>query len=41
MAPKVSAACQFVRNTKRIAQIGLLSEAQQILQQTAGTTILP
>ncbi len=41
MEPKVKAACQFVRNTKGIAHIGLLSEAQLILQQMAGTTILP
>lgn len=40
MEPKVKAACQFVRNTKRIAQIGLLSEVRQILQQTAGTTVI-
>lgn len=40
MGPKVSAACQFVRKTNAIAHIGLLSETDQILQQTSGTTII-
>lgn len=41
MKPKVAAACQFVKNTQRLAHIGLLSEAEKILEQTAGTTIFP
>lgn len=41
MGPKVTAACRFVNNSQRIAHIGLLSEAEKIIQQLAGTTILP
>jgi carbamate kinase len=40
MKPKVTAACQFVRNTQKIAHIGLLADADRILQQKTGTTIL-
>lgn len=39
MGPKVAAACQFVNNTQNMAHIGLLSEAEKIIQQLAGTTI--
>ena len=40
MKPKVRAACQFVKNTGKIAHIGLLSDAAAILEQKTGTTIL-
>jgi carbamate kinase len=39
MGPKIAATCQFVKNTHKIAHIGLLSEAKQILQQKTGTTV--
>lgn len=39
MKPKVSAACQFVKSTKKIAHIGLLSDAMKVIQQKTGTTI--
>ena len=41
MGPKVAAACEFVNNTQNIAHIGLLDEAEKIIQQLAGTTIFP
>lgn len=41
MGPKVKAACQFVHNTHHLAQIGSLSNANLIIQQLSGTTILP
>jgi carbamate kinase len=39
MGPKVGAACRFVRGTRRVAAIGRLEEAVQLLAGTAGTTI--
>jgi carbamate kinase len=39
MAPKVLAACQFVKHTQKIAHIGLLSEAEAMLNEMAGTVI--
>lgn len=41
MGPKVAAACQFVKNTSKIAHIGLLTDAIHIVQHKAGTTIVP
>lgn len=41
MNPKVTAVCQFVKNTKKIAHIGSLHEAEQIILQNTGTTISP
>lgn len=41
MGPKVSAVCKFVNNTQNMAHIGLLSEAEKIIQQLAGTAIIP
>jgi carbamate kinase len=39
MGPKVAAACRFVRGTHRLAAIGRLDDAAQLLAGTAGTTI--
>jgi carbamate kinase len=39
MGPKVAAACRFVRGTHRVAAIGRLDDAAQLLAGTAGTTI--
>jgi carbamate kinase len=39
MRPKVEAACQFVRETKGIAVIGALQDADALLHGTTGTTI--
>lgn len=39
MAPKIEAACGFVRDTSRIAAIGALGDASAILSGRAGTTI--
>ena len=39
MAPKIEAACGFVRDTGRIAAIGALEDASAILSGRAGTTI--
>jgi len=39
MGPKVEAACDFVRTTGRIAAIGSLEDALQILHGAAGTTV--
>ena len=39
MAPKIEAACAFVRKTGRIAAIGALEDAAAILLGEAGTTI--
>jgi carbamate kinase len=41
MGPKVDAVCRFVTATGRIAAIGSLDEAEALLRQEAGTTILP
>lgn len=41
MGPKVMAVCKFVNNTQNMAHIGLLSEAERIIQRLSGTTILP
>jgi carbamate kinase len=41
MAPKMVAACEFVRKTGRIAGIGQLKDAARILARTAGTIIAP
>jgi carbamate kinase len=39
MLPKVTAACQFVEKTKKIAQIGALNEALKVVYEEAGTKI--
>ncbi len=39
MAPKIEAACDFVRKTGRFAAIGALADAAEILRGEAGTTI--
>jgi carbamate kinase len=39
MGPKVAAACRFVRGTHRMAAIGRLDDAAELLAGTAGTTI--
>jgi carbamate kinase len=41
MGPKVEAACRFVAATGRRAVIGMLDDAQGLLDGTSGTTILP
>ncbi|MDO7898545.1 carbamate kinase [Pseudomonas citrulli] len=39
MGPKVQAACEFARNTGKVAVIGSLSDIDAIVQGTAGTRI--
>jgi carbamate kinase len=39
MGPKVAAACRFVRGTHRVAAIGRLDDAAELLAGTGGTTI--
>lgn len=39
MAPKVEAACEFVRKTGGMAAIGALQDAMALLQGEAGTMI--
>jgi carbamate kinase len=39
MGPKVAAACRFVRTTHKVAAIGRLQDAVELLAGTAGTTI--
>ncbi|MBY0443950.1 MAG: carbamate kinase [Burkholderiales bacterium] len=39
MGPKVQAACEFARNTGKIAVIGSLSDIEAIVQGTAGTRV--
>jgi carbamate kinase len=39
MGPKVAAACRFVHATQKVAAIGRLEDAAQLLAGTAGTTI--
>jgi carbamate kinase len=39
MGPKVAAACRFVRATHKVAAIGRLEDAVELLAGTAGTTI--
>jgi carbamate kinase len=39
MAPKVAAACRFVRGTHKVAAIGRLEDAVDLLAGNAGTTI--
>jgi carbamate kinase len=39
MGPKVQAACEFARNTGKVAVIGSLSDIEAIVQGTAGTRI--
>ncbi len=39
MGPKVAAACRFVRGTHRVAVIGRLDDAAELLTGSAGTTI--
>ncbi|MFG3497271.1 carbamate kinase [Streptomyces sp. NPDC047928] len=41
MGPKVEAACRFVELTGGIAAIGALTDAQALLEGTAGTVITP
>lgn len=41
MAPKMTAACEFVENTGRLAGIGRLQDAARILAGSAGTMITP
>jgi carbamate kinase len=41
MGPKIDAACQFVEATDRIARIGRLSEAADVLAGHRGTEIVP
>jgi carbamate kinase len=37
MGPKVQAACEFARNTGKVAVIGSLSDIEAIVQGKAGT----
>ena len=39
MGPKVQAACEFARNTGKVAVIGSLPDIEAIVQGTAGTRI--
>jgi carbamate kinase len=39
MGPKVQAACEFARNTGKVAVIGSLADIQAIVQGKAGTRI--
>ena len=39
MGPKVQAACEFARNTGKVAVIGSLSDIEAIVQGNAGTRI--
>jgi carbamate kinase len=39
MGPKVQAACEFARNTGKVAVIGALADIEAIVQGTAGTRI--
>lgn len=39
MGPKVEAACEFARNTGKVAVIGALADIEAIVQGTAGTRI--
>jgi carbamate kinase len=39
MGPKVQAACEFARNTGKVAVIGSLSDIEAIVQGTAGTRV--
>jgi carbamate kinase len=39
MGPKVAAACRFVRTTHKVAAIGRLADAAELLSGRAGTTI--
>ena len=39
MGPKVAAACRFVRGTHKVAAIGRLEDAAELLAGSAGTTI--
>ena len=41
MGPKIDAACRFVEATDRIARIGALSEATEVLAGHRGTEIVP
>jgi carbamate kinase len=41
MAPKVEAACAFVRGGGRLAGIGRLEDAAALLADRAGTRVLP
>jgi carbamate kinase len=41
MGPKVEAACRFVEATGGIAGIGRLDQASELLDGTAGTTVVP
>jgi carbamate kinase len=41
MAPKASAACNFVERTGRTAHIGALSDAEAVLAEQAGTVVFP
>jgi carbamate kinase len=41
MGPKVEAACRFVEATGRMAAIGRLDAAPELLRGTAGTTVCP
>ncbi|TDF78388.1 carbamate kinase [Pseudomonas sp. H9] len=39
MGPKVQAACEFARNTGKVAVIGSLSDIEEIVKGTAGTRV--
>jgi carbamate kinase len=39
MGPKVEAACRFVTATGKRAVIGMLDDAQALLEGTSGTTV--
>jgi carbamate kinase len=41
MGPKVEAACRFVERGGRLAAIGTLTEAEQLLRGEAGTAVVP
>lgn len=41
MGPKVSAACNFVERTGRIAAIGSLTQVRQVFSEKAGTIVFP
>ncbi|WP_102867136.1 carbamate kinase [Pseudovibrio exalbescens] len=41
MGPKVEAVCQFVRQTGKVAAIGALNQAAEILEGKAGTIVKP
>lgn len=41
MGPKVEAVCRFVERTGKTAAIGLLADAQALLDRKAGTVITP